>query len=93
MITLLVNELIETKQNTNITRQLTITNEALELVNGKYKYEGYTIGSAVSDDNISAFLYFSIAKKDITITINQITVPVLNYAMSAGVDKLPHTSP
>lgn len=60
--------------------------------NEPFKFDGWTLSSDVNDNKVTAFLYFSYDIDRVEIKINDIDIPILDYAFAMGTVKTSHTS-
>lgn len=88
-----VESLINTNQKTNVVRVLDLDIGDIEIIEQEdYTYRGYEISNR-RNNLVTVYLFFERAKKEATITINGLTVPILTHAVSTVFLTTPHNQP
>ena len=78
-----------TQQAVNIDKRIKMMIGTNQLLNDMFEYEGFSLASTIEQNNMSVYLYFSYAKEKISITINDITIPILDFAIGMKTMSLP----
>ena len=88
-----IEDLINTKQKSNVIRNLDLKIGDITIIDQeKYAYRGYEISNR-RNDLVAVYLFFERAKKEATIKINDLTVPILTHAVSTVFLTTSHNQP
>lgn len=88
-----IESLINTKQKSNVIRTLDLKIGDITIIDQeKYAYRGYEISNR-RNDLVAVYLFFERAKKEATITIKGLTVPILTHAVSTVFLTTSHNQP
>lgn len=88
-----IESLINTKQKSNVIRTLDLKIGDITIIDQEqYAYRGYEISNR-RNDLVAVYLFFERAKKEATITVNGLTVPILTHAVSTVFLTTSHNQP
>ncbi len=88
----IVSDILKSEQGVNYSYGISLSIGSVDIINGDvYKLDGFEF-SNTRNNIATVFLYFSMVNETLKITIDDVEIPILDFAISTGVHTTPHTT-